>query len=85
MSFVPNVMFDECDDLTPFKDDDTTGDQGGGLCRVWKVKGNAMCVTCGHDPALCATVRLTGDQVVWVFAGGKDGTVAIAQGNPNGW
>ena len=38
---------------------------------AWEVKGNEMCFTYGADPALCATVRLDGDQVVWVFSDRK--------------
>jgi hypothetical protein len=49
------------------------------------VKGNEMCFTYGDDPALCATVRMTGDQVVWVFSGVEEGMGTVVKGNPNGW
>ena len=52
---------------------------------AWAVKGNEMCFTYGDDPALCATVRMTGDQVVWVFSGVEEGTGTVVKGNPNGW
>lgn len=52
---------------------------------VWEVKGNEMCFTYGSDPALCAAVRMTGDQVVWVFSGVEEGTGTVVKGNPNGW
>jgi hypothetical protein len=51
----------------------------------WDINGNEMCFSYGDDPALCATVRMTGDQVVWVFSGVEEGTGTIVQGNPNGW
>ena len=52
---------------------------------VWAIRGNEMCFTYGGDPALCATVRMTGDQVIWIFSGVEEGTGTVVKGNPNGW
>lgn len=51
----------------------------------WSINGNRMCFGYDGNPASCWGVRVSGRQVVWVGAGGDEGTGTILPGNPNGY
>jgi len=50
---------------------------------TWSVVGNQMCFSYGDDPESCFGVRLAGNRVTWIGAGGDEGTGTIVAGNPN--
>ncbi len=51
----------------------------------WSISGNRMCFGYDGNPASCWAVRVTGRSVVWVGAGGDEGTGTILPGNPNNY
>ena len=51
----------------------------------WSINGNRMCFGYDGNPASCWGVRVNGRNVVWVGAGGDEGTGTILPGNPRNY
>ena len=44
-----------------------------------------MCFAYGEDPANCWAAVISGNHVIWVGAGGEEGSGTISTGNAGGW
>lgn len=66
---------------TEFYDADGTI-KGDGYTGNWSVENDQMCFDYGEG-ADCWSVRINGDDVVWIKDGEEDGTGMIVAGNPN--
>lgn len=51
----------------------------------WTITGDKMCFAYGEDPANCWAAVISGNHVIWVGAGGEEGSGTISKGNVGGW